>query len=146
MDGSHFDRITKSLIAHTPRRGAIRALAGAAVASVAARLGFEETAGKHKHKHRKRCRKIGQTCGGKKKCCTKAGPARCLPFPSNFECQGVDLNGKRCCGQVGARCDPNFGLRTGNDPSVSFGNCSCCDQLWCGKQPNGEFRCQEEST
>lgn len=41
MDGSRFDRITKTLADHTPRREAVKALAGSGIAAVVARFGFD---------------------------------------------------------------------------------------------------------
>jgi hypothetical protein len=131
-----------------PRRVAVRALAGVGLATVAARIGAEETsAGK------KRCRKIGQRCRVEKNnCCpSKFGEVSCVEYPEGAtqvgECLGEDLRpGFRCCGQLGVRCDPNFGDSQGN----GFGNCSCCPPLFCGrkKKKNGDviFRCQAEDT
>jgi hypothetical protein len=144
MDGSLFDRITKLLIDAAPRRQAVRAAAGASLAAVAARFGVDD-AGARKKKRKKRCRKIGQTCGsGNGKCCNNSAVVRCEEF-SNLWCQGVELTGFRCCGQVGARCDPTFG--TTIDPSpISGGNCSCCADFYCGKQLDGVYRCQTDDT
>jgi hypothetical protein len=142
MDGKSFDRITRLLATINPRREAIRVLAGTGFAAVAARLGADGATGK------KRCRNIGQSCGARKRCCNESGLVRCEEFPAN-RCQNSGKpTGKRCCGQVGARCDPEFGTPIENpiDSPNSRGNCSCCDPLYCGKQANGKFRCQIEDT
>jgi len=133
MDGSLFDRITKSLSGSAARRGAVKAIAGVAVA---ARFGVEAAGAKKKH----RCRKRGKTCGnGQGKCCNTSGLIRCQEFPAG-ECQ--ELTGFRCCGLLGASCDPDFGTP---QTDHSFGDCSCCAPLFCG--PVGdEFRCREEDT
>lgn len=136
MDGAGFDRLARLLAGSSPRRTAVRVAAGAGLTALVAKIGGGEAAAKKKRK--KRCRRFGQTCG-KKKCCKTNGPAKCQEF-ANQECLGVALSGKRCCGLEGARCDPNFG-----DADL-FGNCSCCHPLFCGQQPNGQFRCQAEDT
>jgi hypothetical protein len=135
LDGSTFDRIAKTLSDSAARRGTLKALAGGSLAALAGRLGRDPVEAKRR---RKRCRKIGQSCGTKK-CCNKSGLVRCQDFPSNQECGGFgqEITGRRCCGLVGAHCDPNFGT-----PDL-FGNCSCCAHLFCG-QVGDEFRCTEE--
>ncbi|MGH2616075.1 MAG: hypothetical protein ACRDJC_12605 [Thermomicrobiales bacterium] len=140
MDGDLFDHFAKNLAGQAPRRDAVRAFAAGGLATVGSRL-FPIEAGAKK---KRRCRKFGQTCGGKKKCCKKKGPASCEEF-GNSECFDVELTGRRCCGQEGAICNPNFGTPGSSNPDT-FGNCSCCQQLFCGKQPNGQFRCQSEDT
>jgi hypothetical protein len=140
MGGSLFDRITRTLVDTAPRREAVRALAGSGLAAVAGGLGLGEVAAKKRRK--KRCRRIGQHCGGKRKCCNGSGLVRCEEFPV-LDCP--DISGFYCCGQVGAKCDPDFGEPRGPDPET-FGNCSCCSPLFCGRQTNGEFRCQIEDT
>jgi hypothetical protein len=147
VDSKLFDRISKSLAGLSPRRDAAKALAGTGFAAAVARYRIEITGAKKK---RKRCRKIGQTCGGKKKCCNKSGLVRCRPF-TNIDCDGVDLTGNRCCGLEGAPCDPNFGEpAAGGNPMTAFGNCSCCpglvSGLFCGKQSDGSFKCQTTDT
>ena len=144
MDGSSFDRITKLLTAINPRREAIRVLAGTGFAAVAARLGADEIEAR-----KKRCRKIGQSCTGKRKCCRNdRAEVSCVEFvePRTGECFGEDLRaGFRCCGQIGHPCDPNFGDREG----AGFGNCSCCPPLFCGRKKKKDrfvFRCQAEDT
>lgn len=138
MDGVDFDRLAKLLAGSSLRRTAVRVAAGAGLTALVARFGGDAAVAKNKKKRKKRCRKFGQTCG-KKKCCKTNGPAKCQQF-GNQECFGVELSGKRCCGLEGARCNPNFG-----DPGL-LGNCSCCHPLFCGQQPNGQFRCQTEDT
>lgn len=140
MDSSTFDRIVKMLAGIAPRRKAVRGAVGMGVATVASRLSINAT--EATKKRRKRCRRRGQTCGGKKKCCNKSGLVRCQEFPAT-ECN--DIFGFHCCGLEGAKCDPDFGEPTGVGPDT-FGNCSCCDPLWCGRQLDESFRCQTEST
>jgi hypothetical protein len=136
MDDAVFDRLAKMLASGGHRRIAVKVTAVAGLTALAARFGDDEAVAKKKRK--KSCRTFGQTCG-KKKCCTTKGPAKCQEF-NNQECDGVELSGKRCCGLEGARCDPDFGNQE------LFGNCSCCHPLFCGQQPNGQFRCQTEDT
>jgi hypothetical protein len=89
------------------------------------------------------CLSNGDACGsGLLPCCNASGLVRCEMFPAN-ECS--DLTGFHCCGGEGEICDPNFGTPTGGGPTT-FGNCSCCSPLFCGKQLSGEFRCQAEDT
>lgn len=140
MDDNLFDRMVKTLAGVRPRRAALRALAASGIAAATARIAGIDAVATKKKKKKKRCRRIGQDCGGKKKCCDNAGPARCEDFPTG-ECKGTFSPGKRCCGKVGARCDPNFGI-----PEGTRGNCSCCTPLFCEDQGGGNFRCQEEPT
>jgi len=142
MDGHTFDRLARALAGSTARRAAMKALAGGGLAVAGATAGVHDGDAKKK---KKRCRKPGQACGGQKKCCKDKGPTVCQDFPPTF-CKGVDLTGNRCCGLEGAKCNPNFGTPIENMIPTSVGNCSCCDPLYCGKQANGEFRCQVEDT
>jgi hypothetical protein len=144
VDGRTFDRIAKALSGMVPRREAVRAVLGTGAAATAAQIGLVATAARQRRKKKVRCRKPGEVCGGKKKCCTKNGPAVCQEF-SSLLCVGVDLTGTRCCGQEGAGCDPNFGTPLEMSPT-SRGNCSCCSPLFCGEQTDGSFRCQTEDT
>ena len=126
MDGNRFDRITRTLVTHLPRRDAVRALTSTGLASLATRLGFEETeAGKKK---KKRCRKRRRKCGGKNKCCGKKTACRSFPTPT---C--ATLSGRRCCGLEGATCS-----------NQDFDACDCCDGLFCGGMVGDQGRCQEE--
>ena len=144
MDGSIFDRLVKNLADRAPRRETMRAIVGGGLAVAASQLAIDDSAAKKKRKRKKKLRKLGQTCGGKQKCSQKQGDAVCQEF-ANVQCQGVDLSGDRCCGLEGTICDPNFGTPIDISPT-SGGNCSCCEPLFCGKQPTGEFRCQTEDT
>jgi hypothetical protein len=145
MDSNAFDRLARAFSGIAPRRNAVQAAIGAGIAASVSRVGSAGVAAKKKRK--RRCRKPGERCGGKHKCCDKSGPTRCATFDS-FLCSGVSLGGRRCCGQEGARCDPTFGdpIEDPVDSPNSVGNCSCCEPLYCGEQPNGQFRCQEEDT
>jgi hypothetical protein len=143
MDGNLFDRITKTLADSAPRRAAIRAGAGATLATALASIGSVADAKKKK----RRCRHVGQTCGSsskkrRRKCCNESGLIRCELFPTET-CP--TLSGFHCCGQLGSDCDPNFGTPLKFSPSA-HGNCSCCDPLYCGEQLDGSFRCQNEPT
>ena len=110
MDGNRFDRLTRTLIASLPRRGAVKALAAPSLAAVSARLGAVEIeAGK-----KRRCRKHGRSCGGKKKCCGNKLKCQNITKP---ECDHV--TGKRCCGLGNAVCDN------------ANGHCDCCDGYFC---------------
>ena len=145
MDGSIFDRLVKNLSNRAPRRETLRIILSGGLVAAASRMSADDSAAKKKHKHKKTERKLGQTCGGKQKCSQKQGTAVCQEF-ANSTCQGVDLSGDRCCGLEGTICDPNFGTPIEPMPIDAVGNCSCCDPLFCGKQPDGKFRCQVEPT
>ena len=137
MDGRHLDRIAKTLAGSAARRETLKASLGGLLAAALGTTGPEAEAKK------KRCTKRRHLCEGKAKCC--GDRIRCKDFPQQ-ECQGVDLPpGKRCCGIEGASCDPNFGEPTGGSPKT-FGNCDCCDPLWCGKKKDGKYRCQTQET
>jgi hypothetical protein len=135
MDGRLFDRITKTLADVGPRRNAVKALAGAGLAAVTTRLGISDASAS--------CQKIGQVCNANKTCCNKSGLVTCESFPQG-ECFHPHVSGPfRCCGGVGAPCDPHFGFRG------KYGNCSCCAPLFCArKRQNGKvvFRCRTEDT
>jgi hypothetical protein len=133
MDARLFDRIAKALVGRAPRRQTLKlTLAGV----LAATIGKIDPDAEAKSK-KKRCRKTGQTCTANHKCCNDSGLIRCREFPVQ-ECG--DLTGFHCCGLEGAICDPKFGF------PGKFGNCSCCDPLFCGKHKHGKFRCQTEDT
>jgi hypothetical protein len=141
MDGSIFDRMTKTLANPGSRRAAAATFTATGIAAISTRLGGGGDAGAKK----KRCRRIGQSCGDRKKCCNTSGLVRCEEFPSTFCVGSGKPAGLRCCSQVGATCDPKFGDdKVGSE--TSGGNCSCCDPLFCGKQPSGKYKCQIEST
>jgi hypothetical protein len=142
MDGNRFDRLVKSLAERAPRRETVKALVGGGLLATAGTFAGEA---RKKKKHKKKVRKIGQTCGGKKKCGKKKGPTACQAFPGPL-CAGVDLTGNRCCGLEGTICDPNFGEPLDPTPVTGVGNCSCCDPLFCAEQTDGSFRCQIEPT
>lgn len=135
MDGRLFDRFTKTLADIGPRRNAVKALAGAGLVAITTRLGVNAASAS--------CQPIGKSCDATRVCCNTSGLVRCEPFPQG-ECfdPGVP-GGTRCCGDVGAPCDPHFGSR------AKFGNCSCCAPLFCGrKRRHGKviYRCRTEDT
>ena len=160
MDRNLFDRIARALADSAPRREAVRAFAATSLAVVAAKLGADDAAGKRSHKKRRKkkrrtnsnaqpvppaetCRGDDQTCGtGIGACCNTSGLVRCQEFPAE-QCQ--ILSGFYCCGIEGALCNPNYGPPRIPTPG-SFGNCSCCNPLFCGKQTDESFRCQAEPT
>lgn len=128
MDGSRFDRLTKTLIAILPRRGAVKVLAGGGLAAAALSSDVDEAgAGKKK----RRCRKQGRRCGGKKKCC--GNKLKC----QNITKPGCDhVTGQRCCGLAGAVCD--------NDADDN-NHCDCCDGFFCSGT-SGLGNCQSTVT
>ncbi len=126
MDGNRFDRLTRTLVANLPRRGAVKALAAASIATLSAKLGAVEIeAGK-----KRRCRKLGRPCGGKKKCCGNKLKCQNITKP---ECDHI--TGKRCCGLAGAICS--------NDPGHN--HCDCCDGFFCSGT-SGQGQCQSTPT
>jgi hypothetical protein len=142
----------------------VKALAATSIAVIAAKLGRDDVHAKQTHKHHRRskkhkrkkrgtnsqplppvevCRGDDQTCGpGIGACCNASGLVRCQEFPTD-QCQV--LSGFSCCGIEGAPCNPNFGPPLIPTPG-SFGNCSCCSPLFCGKQADESFRCQDQPT
>ncbi len=142
MNGNRFAVIVRTLIGHTPRRVAIKALAGAALAAVAARFNVDPIEANKKKKRRRRrrrkrnqrqtCVERGLTCDGSVKCCgQESGLTACREFPTTT-C--TTKSGRFCCGLEGAVCS--------NDLAIN--NCDCCDGLFCGGIPGQEGRCQEE--
>jgi hypothetical protein len=124
MDGTLRVRLARVVAGSLPRRATAKVLAGGGLAAAIARFG--RSAGEARRKKR-RCRKRGQTCGGKKKCCDRSGLVVCREFPTTF-CP--DRSGRRCCGLDGAGCS--------RDNPVGR-HCDCCDGFGC----NLEGRCQE---
>jgi hypothetical protein len=123
-----FDRIARILTGIAPRRDAVKAMAASGLATVTTR---REDAAAKSH-HRKRCRKRGESCGGKKKCCNKPDRVKCgRPTPACEE------RGKHCCGTEGASCHKT--------ESNNSGACECCEGMVC--VPEGKtFRCKPEGT
>lgn len=140
MDALRFDRLVRSLSDRLLRRDALRALVGGGVVVAAGAADADA----RKKKRPKRCKKPGGACGPRKKCCQGEGATLCQAF-ANPLCDGVDLTGNRCCSVEGSLCDPEFGTPLAKTPG-SHGNCSCCANLYCGKQTDGSFRCQTEET
>jgi len=71
MDSKTFDELAKATTGVTSRRGAVGLIAGAALAAGLTRFDLNLAAakkGKGKN-NKKRCKKLNQGCGGKKKCC-----------------------------------------------------------------------------
>ena len=66
---------------------------------------------------KRRCRKLHQVCGKKKKCC--GSKLKCDRITKSG-CESVA--GRRCCGRIGATCD--------NDADGNS-HCDCCDGLFC---------------
>jgi hypothetical protein len=95
MDASHFDYLARSLIGASSRRDLLRGAATTAVGLVT--LQFHGDAGaKKRHKRKKRCRKLGQSCGtsGERKCCRRDGVI----------CNDFSLDRFRCCKADGESC------------------------------------------
>jgi len=109
MDGPQFDRWTR-------RRFGL--MGGGIAAGLMGSLGLDETEAK-KHKHKKRCRKVQQSCepdGKKKKRCCKG-----------LRCTGVQGEGVQCCRDTQGKC---------NERS------ECCGELECHVSTGlGKVRC-----
>ena len=164
MDGHSFDRITTLLATGIPRRAALRALVGVALAGVLTRLGLGGAAAACKKKGKPcdtdndccsnickarkcRCRKNGATCAGSKQCCSSfcltqeanAGPTCCVP---NDEPCGQDSD---CCQNVANpaacendRCCAGEGRPCAVPGPLQTGN--CCSGLVCNQDT---LRCAE---
>ena len=128
MDGTRFDRLTKTLVASLRRRDALRTLAASGFATLGVSFAFEAIKAKKKNKKR-RCRKRRSKCGGKIRCCGENNACRSFPTAS---C--LTLSGRYCCGLEGAPCS--------NEPTIN--NCDCCSGLFCGGIMGEPGRCQEE--
>jgi hypothetical protein len=72
MDGRIFDDLTRAASNGNSRRGALKLMAGAALTAAIAKISpvAAKKKGKGKNK-KKKCRKLNQGCGGKKKRCCK---------------------------------------------------------------------------
>lgn len=71
MDGRSFDALTRAAASAASRRATLGMIAGAALAGTIATLSplAAKKKGKGKNNKKKKCRKLNQGCGGKKKCC-----------------------------------------------------------------------------
>jgi hypothetical protein len=142
MDGELFDRIIRTLVDHTPRREALKALAGGGLAALAARIGLDDAeARKRRRKKRKNknknepevpCVGRGETCGGRVRCCEEAALVACREFPWS---RCTTQSGFRCCGLEGAPC-----VRGNEDDNR---HCGCCPDFYCNINTN---RCQATPT
>jgi hypothetical protein len=142
MDGTLFDRITKTLVDRAPRREAVKAFAGGGFAALAARIGLDEAdSRKRRRKKRKNKKKReeevpcvgrGATCGGQVRCCEEEALVACQEFPWS---RCTDLSGFRCCGLEGAPC-----VRGNGDDNW---HCGCCPDFYCNISTN---RCQGTPT
>lgn len=90
MDGKTFDTLTRTAANGTTRRGTLGLLAGAALAAGLAKLNLADAKKKGKGKNKnKKCRKLNQSCGGKKKKC----------------CKGLSCTDGTCLKPASAECD-----------------------------------------
>jgi hypothetical protein len=105
VDGGIFDQLTREVSGANSRRGAIKLMAGTALAAAIARISpvAAKKHGKGKGKNRKKkCRKLNQGCGGKKKCCTgltcTGGTCQNPPPPPACTANNDCGNGQICVG------------------------------------------------
>ena len=100
MDGDRFDALARSLAAHRPRRAALRALAGAALAGPLALVGAREAAA--------RCLRNGEACRRGPQCCSGVcrrgeNGKKCRAAPSQLTCT---VERDVCAQGSAARCGP----------------------------------------
>jgi len=95
MDAPRFDCLTRSLTDASSRRALLQGVATTAMGLTALRFSGEAEA-KKRHKRKKRCKRLGQSCsrGGKRKCCKRGGVI----------CDDTSLDRFRCCKADGASC------------------------------------------
>jgi hypothetical protein len=93
MDGRVFDELTKATGNPNSRRGALGLMAGAALTAAIARISPVAAKKHHGKGKKKKCRKLGLVCGGKKKRCCKGftcadGTCQCPSgtIPENGKC------------------------------------------------------------
>jgi hypothetical protein len=135
MDSNLFDRIVKTLVTPGARRDVFKTLAGSALAVVLSRRDGTAAAPHIERHHKKRCRKLAQSCGRKKKCCNRSGLVKC-GLSSALGCKDHD---KHCCGVEGSVC---FKTETNN-----AGACECCAGFLCvGDNAPERAHCVPEGT
>jgi hypothetical protein len=119
MNANLIPRISNALVKLGARRDAFKVLAGSGLAAVITGLDDDGEVTSHRGRHKKRCRKLAQSCGRKKKCCNKSGLVKC----GLSSAQGCNDHDKHCCGVDGSVC---FKTETNN-----AGACECCSGFQC---------------
>jgi hypothetical protein len=110
--------------------------AGLFALSLVGSAGLGNAEGRKKHKHKKKCRKSRQSCGGHKKCCKGLncgqnvdGPNQCCKPPRSACSVATDCCGDFVCSAIsgldGNRCCSFFGFGACNDEQ------DCCAGLLC---------------
>ena len=157
MDGSRFDRWTKTMARGGSRRVVVRALAGGALAAGLGRLGRAAVAAACQKKGKpcdqdqdccsKRCKhgtclcsKAGKGCTNANDCCSSGGGAGTCSGATETCCR---LPGEPCqqtnpCCVDGSRCEAPAGggpkrccLRQGESCAFDGGSEACCNGLIC---------------
>ncbi|MCC6315598.1 MAG: hypothetical protein IT337_16490 [Thermomicrobiales bacterium] len=131
MDNLRFDRLIQSLAeTSTPRRVALKALAGGVFGTALVRLGSAEAdARKKKHKHHHHHRKptskkqLGDACNPSKDTC--AGHLVCDTPTTRHTCSDSIPSGDWCCVPPGGSCT----------------ECDCCGNYYCEFDNNNEPHC-----
>jgi hypothetical protein len=129
MDSRHFEAIVRSVgTGATSRRGALRALAGAALGGVLARFGADGVGAQGA------CLDNGQRCGGERgTCCSGFCKRRkgtnkrfCKPAAGQGTCtveQNACLDGSTCNGDASCACSVTAG---GQSFCGGVGTCAAC--------------------
>lgn len=115
MEGPRFDCLTRRLAGAATRRQMLRTLAGAGVATVAARVGA--TGALAADVVTADCTGIRQRCERRRECCG-GGRRDCARLSRACDKERVRAE-KRCCGTEGAPCGDS--------------SCFCCLGLVCGR-------------
>lgn len=100
MDGRRFDELARAASEARSRRGALGFAAGAALSAALGQINPLAAKKKGKNK-KKKCRKLNQGCGGKKKCCKGL-----FCVDGTCGCQtGQILSGGKCINPEPPECD-----------------------------------------
>lgn len=144
MDGQNFDALTRAAAAATSRRGTFGMIAGTALAAALAKIELTDAKKKRKGKNKKKkCRKLNQGCGGKKKCCKglSCTDGTCLkPVPepeceNNADCNSGEICQNGICVPEPPECENDSDC--GNDELCQKGECipeppECVNDNDCG--------------
>ena len=126
MDATHFDAMTRALVAPRSRRRVLVAAVGAALGGLLGAAGLKEAAAA--------CREVGEKCAADGDCCAGArcnGKGRCVCKAGRTNCDGrcrdlvTDEQNCGACGQTipaGKICC----FRRARDPETDPNNCGAC--------------------
>jgi hypothetical protein len=143
MDAKHFDTLTRTLIAASSRRRALRLLSGLGLVGL---LGPAETAAKRKHKHKHRKKHKPQPAPP-----SPPSSPPCVPEDPAITCAaGCGSRTNNCAGVVYCQCPTSQSCLGNGDcaGTCNPGGTDCPADCLCPGNPSveGPFRCVPIST